>query len=677
MSARLALVILLGALTFGVAAPARAQSTPAFTPSDCAALTTPLVDTPLNALLPAVDERMRCGYVTVPETHGSDDGRTLQLAVVVLGATGDQPHAAPLFVMQGGPGGGTIDTYQVLLRSHALRSSRDIVLFDQRGTGRSLPSLRCTETYDLAVRTAEERMTYTESTRMSEDALVACRSRLASSDVDLGAFDSIENARDIDDVRRALGYDKIDLYGVSYGSELALHAMREVPAALRTVILDAVAPVAGSFLTDVARSEDRALTAFFSACASDPTCAAEYPDLENTYFALVAALDQTPLRMRVDDPNSGQTYSVPLDGATLQELFFQLLYSKEMLPLLPKLIDDLRHGDVRLAGNVTSLFAFDRSVAQGMYFSVTCADDAGKMPTEPNFGDVRQQIAERAAQDSASLRRICRAWNVDAMPAEADQPVRSAIPTLLLNGAFDPITPPQNGVAVAASLENSYVFTFPNTAHGAFPTDACADGIVQAFLADPTRRPDDACVRGAEPLTFVGRDELIDAPVVGQLLTAPSTVRQWEFLVLTAALLALLSSLLFMPLGWFVRLVLRGKRPQPTLPFMAKLMPWATALQTMLVVVFVVGFFGGGVAAAAENDYSFLAGVRSTLWPLFTLPPAMIFLTIVMAWGTLAGTRSGGWGFVRSAYRVLLVAAAITICIVLARWDVVLPIIMN
>jgi hypothetical protein len=132
-----------------------------------------------------------------------------------------------------------------------------------------------------------------------------------------------------------------------------------------------------------------------------------------------------------------------------------------------------------------------------------------------------------------------------------------------------------------------------------------------------------------------------------------------------------------MPLGWFVRLVLRGKRPQPTLPFMAKLTPWATALQTMLVVVFVVGFFGGGVAAAAENDYSFLAGVRSTLWPLFTLPPAMIFLTIVMAWGTLAGTRRRTWGFLRSAYRVLLVAAAITICVVLIRWNVVLPIIMN
>lgn len=662
------------ALAFGPA-PQYAHSAQAlaFTPADCTALIAPLVDTPLNALLPPPDERMRCGYVTVPETHGASDGRTLELAVVVLGATGEPPHAAPLFVMQGGPGGGSIDTYQSILRNDELRTSRDIVLFDQRGTGKSQPSLRCSETYDLAVRTAELRMTYTETSRASEEALVACRDRLISSGVDLAAFDSIENARDIDDVRRALGYDKIDLYGVSYGSELAQHAMREIPAALRTVVLDAVAPVNGSFLTDAAHSEDRALTAFFSACAADATCAADYPNLETTYLDLVAELDRRPLHIRVDDPNTGSTYSVPLDGASLQEIFFQLLYSKEMLPLLPKLVDDLKRGDVGLAGNLTSLFAFDRSVAQGMYFSVICADDA--VPAEtPDMSDLRPQIAERAAQDFTSLRRICRTWAVDPLPAAANEPVRSAIPTLLLNGAFDPITPPQNGVAVAAALENAYVFTFTNTAHGAFPTDPCATNIVRRFLAQPDDRPDHDCIRAAAPLTFVGRDALIPAPVVGQLLTAPSNARQQEFLVLAAATLTLLSSLILLPLGWFIRLIVRGGRRSAPAPFVARVLPWATALHGALTVVFVVGLLGAGIAAAAAgNDYSFLAGVRREWALLFTLPPALVFLTIVMAAGFVAGRRSAAWGVVRTLYRGLLVVAAAGVCVVLALWKTVLP----
>ena len=644
-----------------------AQSVPTFTPSDCAPLLTPQTDSPWNLLAPDPDERMRCGYVTVPETHGADDARTLRLAVVVLGATGDAPELDPLFLLQGGPGGGTIDTYQLLMRSHAVRTQRDIVLFDQRGTGRSQPFLGCTETYDAAVRTAEDLLSYEEAARTNEQAMLQCRERLAREGVRLDAFDSIENARDIDDVRRALGYEKINLYGVSYGSQLAQHATREIPNALRSVILDAVAPLAESFVAAAARSENRALTEFFAACTAHPVCSIDYPNLEATYFDLIAQLDAAPLRMRVDDPNTGRTYNAWLDGQTLQGLFFQSLYSAELLPLLPRLIIDLRSGDTGFAGNLASLFVFDKSVAHGMYFSVICAEDAGFDPQQLDFSTLRPQISAHAASDAELLLRVCRAWNVAALPPPANEPVRSDIPTLVLNGRFDPITPPSNGAAVAATLSAAYVFTFPNSAHGAFPMNDCADGITQAFIARPDQQPDSTCIDAGGSIAFVGKNSLITVPVVGQMLNAPSTARQQQFLALAAAVLVLLSGIVLMPLGWLLRLLLSRRSSHP-MPFAARAMPWAAALYTFGIIVFVGGIFGAAITAAAGNDYSFLVGVTSDILPLFSLLPVLAILAVVILWGVVAGWRSGTWGILRRLYRSALALAAIVASAVLVVW---------
>lgn len=649
-----------------------AQLTPTFSPTGCTTMLAPKTDNPLNALLPAADERMHCGYVTVPETHDANDGRTLQIAVVVLKATGKDLLADPLFLLQGGPGGGTIDTYQARLRSHAIRERRDIVLFDQRGTGRSQPLLRCTEPYDADVRTAEQRLSFEESTRISEEAIAQCRERLTREGVRLDAFDSVENARDIDDVRRALGYQKINLYGVSYGSQLAQHAMRVTPDSLRTVILDAVAPLAGSFVMDVSKSENRALTEFFTACADDSICSRDYPNLEARYFELVAQLDAAPLRVRVDDPNTGRTYQAWLDGQTLQDMFFQTLYSAEILPLLPRLIEDLRAGDTGFAGNILSLFAFDQSVALGMYFSVICAEDVDFDPRSIDTSKIRPQIAEHAVDEAESLLRMCRNWNVSALPSIVNQPVRSAVPTLVLNGRFDPITPPSNGVDAAAELSTSYVFTFSNSAHGAFPMNNCADGVMQAFLAQPNRRPDDTCVREGAAIAFVGKDAIINVPVLGQLLNAPSAARQWEFLALIAALLTLLSGLILLPLGWLVRMLFKRNSRLP-MSFATRAMPWAVMLYLVGLLVFIGGLFGAAIMSASEGEYAFLVGVTSDIRPLFTLPPVLAMLAAIVTWGVVSAWRGKAWGISRRIYRSILALATIAGVVVLLRWDLLLP----
>ncbi len=187
-------------------------------------------------------EDIYCGIVVVPEKHSEPDGRTIELAVVVIKAISENPKTDPLFMAQGGPGGATIDTYAVrLLNDRSFLSNREIVLFDQRGTGYSSPNLYCTEMDKLISETIEKDISIDEQNKLTKEALRACNQRLADDqEVNFSAYNSLENASDIDMIRTAMGYDKINFYGVSYGTLLGMHYMRQFPNSLKSVVLDAV-----------------------------------------------------------------------------------------------------------------------------------------------------------------------------------------------------------------------------------------------------------------------------------------------------------------------------------------------------------------------------------------------------------------------------------------------------
>ena len=186
---------------------------------------------------------IQCGYLTVPEEHADPNGPVLKLAVAIIKRKASAPSPDPFVMAQGGPGGSTIETYaQTLLSKPNFVSDRDIVLFDQRGTKYSTPNLYCTELDQLLADTVEKRLTKDEDEKLSLEALQACKTRLSGESIDLSAFNSLENAADIEDLRIALKYPQINLYGVSYGTLLALHYMQMYPKSLRSVILDGVVP---------------------------------------------------------------------------------------------------------------------------------------------------------------------------------------------------------------------------------------------------------------------------------------------------------------------------------------------------------------------------------------------------------------------------------------------------
>lgn len=512
----LALSLLVGAVTL---LPLRSiwaqEAVPRFEKTEC------VIELPDGVI---VGEDVECGYLVVPEEHANPSGKTIKLAVMLIKSFSDSPAPDPLIVAQGGPGGSTIDYYASVFfggDGNAVLENRDVILFDQRGTYYSKPSLLCTEEETQAtVEMMENNLTAAEENALYIESAAACYERLSKEGINLSAFDSVENAADVEALRQVLGYEQFNFYGVSYGTMLGQHVLRDQSAHLRSIILDANVPLSVNFLTEVPANVQEVFGKLFAACANDPTCASSYPDLETTFYDLVDRLNQKPISFPLNDPYSGESYEAVLTGNRLMLFTFQMMYASFLLPQLPEMILDVQEGDTSIIAQYAPFFLFDPTFADGMYLSTLCAEDSDfTLADQPSAG-VRPEIVEYFGAES--FLGACEAWQVDQLGAEVDEPVVSEVPTLVMNGEFDPITPPKWGELVASTLPNSFVITFPGQGHGNFLDSPCATAIGVAFLNDPTLSPDSSCTKDMgiiftvkSPGNYEDADGLFTFPIPG------------------------------------------------------------------------------------------------------------------------------------------------------------------
>ena len=303
---------------------------------------------PCSGLLPEglQEENARCGFVTVPEDRTQADGRSIKLAVAVLLATGDDPAPDPLVLMEGGPGAPTIDGILApwLEVAAPIRASRDLVFFDQRGTGRSEPALYCPELQQNTLDNLAEALTSAEGTARWLDAILACGDRLTQMGVNLTAYTNTASAADIDDLMQALGYEEWNLYGVSYGTLLALTTMRDRPERLRSVILDSAIPPQVHLLAQIPATLERSLDLIYGACAADAECNAAFPDLWRVARELVTTLNSAPAIVDVQDPKTGETRTDAITGDDLTRGTYTFLDNTSVYLAIPFLTDALSRG---------------------------------------------------------------------------------------------------------------------------------------------------------------------------------------------------------------------------------------------------------------------------------------------------------------------------------------------
>lgn len=438
-----------------------------------------------------VPETYRCGYVTVPEWHSLPEGNTLRLAVVVVPALTDTPASDPVVMAQGGPGGSTIEVFAPVASEGELdfiRQTRDIILIEQRGTRFSEPYLFCTETQAFEFESLAMTLDDTEYAVARLGALAECHDRLEAEGINLNAFNSIENAADVPLVLDALGYEgKFNYYGVSYGTMVAQHLMRDYRERLRSVIIDAVVPLETNFLLQSDFNATASIKFLFEACQADEQCAEAFPLLEDTFFNLVDDWNMVPAEFTIEVDN--QIYEVTMTGDDLLEFLRQSLYSTDLLPLLPQLIEALQQ-DNFLWVEVLLPILLTSTHADGMYASVICSEDGDFDIEDYRLDDVYPGLIN----DLTYMIQACALWDVDILDNIVNQPVASDVPVLLLSGDFDPITPARFAQEVAVSLSNSYSFSFPNVGHGVIASSDCANTIMSQFLAHPEAEPDSTCI---------------------------------------------------------------------------------------------------------------------------------------------------------------------------------------
>lgn len=442
-----------------------------------------------------------CGNLIVAEDRANGNSPLIHIAVARFKTPSAHPAPDPIIFLQGGPGGRIIQDLASIITAGKLDltqqfGNHDLILVDQRGTGYSRPSLQCPEAVKLQYLT-DQKLTAQQQADMENDALKTCRARLVSQAINPGAYTTLNDAEDIHDLIQTLGYAQVDLYGVSYGTRLALEIMRAYPQHVRSVILDSTVPAQSRLITSLPASTARIFQVLFDGCAADTTCDTKYSQLGHVFYSLVTSLNAQPLTFTATDSNTGKEYTVLFTGDQLSSLLFTSFYVTSAIPYLPAMIYQLMQGDTRLASILFGALMFDTSVSVGMYFSVECAEDVSF--ATPHDVEVAAQAYPQAIRADSLIGLQgevagCRLWNVPQAPTTEQQPVTSAIPTLVLEDEYDPITPPSNGSLAAKTLSHSYQFLFPGLGHGAFLFDDCPTSIGLAFYSKPTEKPGDSCI---------------------------------------------------------------------------------------------------------------------------------------------------------------------------------------
>jgi len=443
--------------------------------------------------VPGVPEALRCGTLEVPENRTAPGGRRIGLRIVIVPAKEPTPGAAPLFHLEGGPGvAATVMAPLYAVELPEYRRRRDVVLVDRRGTGAS-NGLTC----------AVDEMRRHLEKMYAHDEVVECRRRLEAR-ADLTQYATDAAVDDLDDVRAALGHDRIDLFGLSYGTRLALVYMRRHPDRVRSAVLMGPAPTDLAMPLHHAPDGQRALDLLWSDCADDAACHRAFPRLREDLRTVLDRLERAPVAVSLPRAPGGPPSTYHLTRGAFAEQVRTRLYAPSSRRSLPLAIHAASRGDFEPFLEPLRAGEGGPEIAGGLYLSVTCTEDVP-------FIDSAE--AERLAAGTAlglyrvrEQRAACQEWPRGPLDPGFRRPVDSTAPTLIVSGERDPVTPPRLGEQVVRHLPNGRHVVIPQGAHvpaGIEPI-GCLDGILLRFYEKASAKDlDPGCLKDMRGPAFV------------------------------------------------------------------------------------------------------------------------------------------------------------------------------
>jgi pimeloyl-ACP methyl ester carboxylesterase len=420
--------------------------------------------------------KAKCGTYEVFENRAAKKGRKITLKIVLLQATGDKREPDPFVYFAGGPGSAATDDAAGIARAFPqILAHRDMLFVDQRGTGGSHP-LDC-KFYDPA-----DLQTYLGYFFPLED-VRKCREQLEPN-ADLKLYLTTIAADDMDEVRAALGYERLNLFGGSYGTRAALTYLKRHPRHVRAAIFQGVAPTDQFMPYDFPQQTERALQGVLSECVADKACSEAFPNIRDEAKAVLAQLIKGPVEVEIQKPNSSDRVKVKLSRDLAAEAIRYMLYSPVPASRVPLVLHLASQGNYVPLAQAAIRYRLNLvgTGSNGMYLSVTCAEDlpwikpgeGERMAANTFLGDYRLR----------QQREACALWPRADIERNYSQSVKSDVPVLILTGEWDPVTPPANGERIAKTLSNSLHVVVPHGAHGLDGLEGmdCIDNLIVEFI---------------------------------------------------------------------------------------------------------------------------------------------------------------------------------------------------
>ncbi len=449
-------------------------NSPAIGLSDCV-LATPGVDFQVDA---------KCGVLAILEDPTNPKSRQIDLSIAVVPAIQRSPEPDPLFILVGGPGQSAIEVYPALHSAvFKIHEKRDIILVDQRGTGKSNP-LRCLDPNN--------------ETLSNEEAIAILKTCPTKLDADLRYYTTDIAMQDLDQVRSSLGYETINLYGVSYGTRAALVYLKMYPAHVRSIVLDAVVDPKFILYQDTATDGQRALELFFTRCEDDEVCKNSFPHLRSEFDALLKKLEGTPAEIEIPHPVTGEPLQLTVTPTMLTTIIFNILYTSDLVAMLPFSIHQA-NSEGNFSPMIAQSYLSDSGIYDGMFYAVACSEDAPLLSPSGAEQEGKEGLFE---ENTETFIQVCSAWPHRDPPGVVHESVTSNVPVLMFSGDADPVTPPWHAEQLGQSLGNSLHLTFANMGHGNTITQ-CGSQIMDRFIESASIKDlDTTCINTVEPPPF-------------------------------------------------------------------------------------------------------------------------------------------------------------------------------
>ena len=456
------------------------------------------------------DRDLKCGYLTVPENRSKTTSRQIKLPVVIFEP--DRTRHEPIVYLTGGPGQmAMIDNEEDIAQWLSFIDNgpwlrgRQLVVVDQRGVGRAEPSLDCSAHYTPSVWSevvskVDEVVKFDLAQKRD---VTACRDALLKKGIDLTAYNTVENAADIHDLRIALGIEKWVLYGISYGTKLALQVLEDHPEDVIAVVLDLTLPPDVGYVDQGSNSLNSALRTLEKDCSKHSGCSKNFPNLMTMIGGIVRQLNAQPVLLRLGEVE-GSARFMRVSGDDFLELMFDGFYDRGAIEVLPQLIKDTNEQDYRMLVEILGddLSGDDKSdFADGMHLSIVCNDSV-----PPSAPAVKFPLFDHWAADNIYT-WACPLWP-SAKPVKTHKSLKAnQVPVLLLSGEYDPATPSKWAKYVAGNTGSSQLVVFRGIGHDVVDTTPCGGEVISDFLNNPKAPITTPCLAEIEGPHFLGPED--------------------------------------------------------------------------------------------------------------------------------------------------------------------------